>query len=87
MICGACGGAIAKVSGKSGGYYGCLGATKSKCENRLLVRRALAERISRSRQRPSGSRKQSSKVRSGGSPISLSSSEKGGGARRWPTPS
>ncbi len=45
MACGACGGAIAKVSGKSGGYYGCLGATKSKCENRLLVRRALAERI------------------------------------------
>ena len=45
MVCGTCRGAIAKVSGKSGGYYGCLGATRSKCENRLLVRRALAERI------------------------------------------
>ncbi len=45
MVCGVCGGAIAKVSGKGGGYYGCLGATKRKCENRLLVRRTLAERI------------------------------------------
>lgn len=45
MVCGACGSAIAKVSGKGGGYYGCLGAAKGSCENRLLVRRTLAERI------------------------------------------
>ena len=34
-----------RSSGKSGGYYGCLGGTKGSCENRLLVRRSLAERI------------------------------------------
>lgn len=45
MVCGACGAAIVQVSGKGGGYYGCLGATKGACENRLLVRRTLAERI------------------------------------------
>jgi len=45
MICGSCQGAVARVSGKSGGYYGCLGAARMKCDNRLLVRRALAERI------------------------------------------
>ena len=33
------------MTGKSGGYYGCIGATRRKCENRLLVRRTLAERI------------------------------------------
>lgn len=45
LICGVRGGAIARVTGKSGGYYGCIGATRRKCENRLLVRRTLAERI------------------------------------------
>ena len=45
MICGACGAAIAQVSGKSGGYYGCLAASKGACENRLLVRRTLCERL------------------------------------------
>ncbi len=45
LICGICGGAVARVTGKSGGYYGCVGATRRKCENRLLVRRTLAERI------------------------------------------
>ncbi len=45
MSCGACGAAIAKVSGKSGGYYGCLGAARGSCANRLLVRRTLAERL------------------------------------------
>jgi len=38
MTCGACGAAIAQVSGKSGGYYGCLGAAKGACENKMLVR-------------------------------------------------
>ena len=45
MICGCCGATIAKVSGKSGGYYGCLGTKKGACGNRLLVRRILVERI------------------------------------------
>jgi len=45
MECGLCGAAIAKVSGKSGGYYGCLGAAKGTCTNRQLVRRAVAERV------------------------------------------
>ena len=45
MICDRCGKAIAQVSGKSGGYYGCLSAAKSGCDNRLLVRRTLAERL------------------------------------------
>jgi hypothetical protein len=46
MVCGCCGGTIAQVSGKSGGYYGCLGATKGACENKTLVRRTLAEKVS-----------------------------------------
>ena len=45
MSCSSCGATIAKVSGKNGGYYGCLGAKKGACDNRLLVRRALVERI------------------------------------------
>ncbi len=45
MVCNRCGKAIAQVSGKSGGYYGCLSAAKSGCDNRLLVRRTLAERV------------------------------------------
>ena len=36
---------MAQVSGKAGGYYGCLAATKGACDNRLLVRRKLAEKI------------------------------------------
>ncbi len=45
MCCAACGATIAKVSGKSGGYYGCLGARKGACENHLMVRRTLVERV------------------------------------------
>ena len=45
MTCGECGAAIAQVSGKSGGYYGCLGAAKGACENKMLVRRTLVEKI------------------------------------------
>jgi hypothetical protein len=45
MKCGACGSTIAQVSGKSGGYYGCLSASKNACGNRLLVRRSLAEKV------------------------------------------
>ena len=45
MVCGKCGATIAQVSGKGGGYYGCLGATKGACDNKLLVRRHLVEKI------------------------------------------
>ena len=45
MVCASCGSAMAKVSGKGGGYYGCLGAAKDACENRVLVRRSLVERV------------------------------------------
>ena len=45
MVCGKCGAAIAEVSGKGGGYYGCLGAAKGACDNKMLVRRKLAEKI------------------------------------------
>jgi hypothetical protein len=45
MVCGSCGATIAQVSGKSGGYYGCLAATKGACDNETLVRRTLAEKI------------------------------------------
>jgi len=45
MVCGKCGAAIAEVSGKGGGYYGCLGAAKGACDNKMLVRRKLTERI------------------------------------------
>lgn len=44
MKCGACGAALAQVSGKAGGYYGCLGAAKGACDNKMLVRRRLAEK-------------------------------------------
>ncbi len=36
---------IAQVSGKSGGYYGCLAGTKGACDNKALVRRTLAEKM------------------------------------------
>ncbi len=45
MVCGECGAAIAQVSGKGGGYYGCLGAAKGACGNKVLVRRKLAEKV------------------------------------------
>lgn len=45
MVCGSCGATIAQGSGKNGGYYGCLGATKGACDNKTLVRRTLAERV------------------------------------------
>lgn len=45
MFCGTCGHSIGQVSGKGGGYYGCISAAKRACENRVLVRRSLVERI------------------------------------------
>jgi hypothetical protein len=35
---------MGQVSGKGGGYYGCLGGAKRACTNKLLVPRRLAER-------------------------------------------
>ncbi len=45
MVCGSCGATVAQVSGKSGGYYGCLAATKGACDSKTLVRRTLAEKV------------------------------------------
>jgi hypothetical protein len=45
MVCGCCGAAIAQVSGKNGGYHGCIAATKGACDNGTLVRRTLAEKV------------------------------------------
>jgi len=45
MVCGVCGGAIGKRSGKGGGYYGCINAGKGACDNKLIVRRTLTERV------------------------------------------
>ena len=45
MNCGVCGASIALVSGKGAGYYGCLGAVKGACDNKVLVPRRLAEDI------------------------------------------
>ncbi len=45
MVCGSCGGTIGLVSGKCSGYYGCLRAARGGCENKLRVRRKLAETI------------------------------------------
>ena len=44
LRCGSCGKAMGQVSGKGGGYYGCLSASKEACTNKLLVRRRLVER-------------------------------------------
>ncbi len=45
MACGVCGGAIGKRSGKAGGYYGCINAGKGACDNKMIVRRTIVERI------------------------------------------
>ncbi|HVW30431.1 MAG TPA: recombinase family protein [Polyangiaceae bacterium] len=43
LKCGACGGAIALVSGKGSGYYGCLNASRHSCENKVLIARKRIE--------------------------------------------
>ena len=45
MECGRCGATIAQVSGRSGGYYGCLGAAKGACDIKILVPRKRVEKI------------------------------------------
>ena len=47
LKCGSCGGAIALVSVKGSGYYGCLNASRRSCENKVLIsRKRLEERRS-----------------------------------------
>lgn len=43
LKCGTCGGAIALVSGKGSGYYGCLNASRRSCENKVLIARKRLE--------------------------------------------
>ena len=43
MSCADCGSTIGQVSGKGGGYFGCLGAKRGTCNNKVLVRRKLVE--------------------------------------------
>ena len=43
LKCGSCGGAIALVSGKGSGYYGCLNAPRGSCENKGLIARKRIE--------------------------------------------
>src|SRR5688572_15203663 len=43
LRCGACGGAIALVSGKGSGYYGCLNASRRSCDNKVLIARKRIE--------------------------------------------
>lgn len=43
LKCGSCGGAIALVSGKGSGYYGCLNASRRSCENKTLIARKRIE--------------------------------------------
>ena len=45
MTCRTCGGSISQVSGKSGGYYGCANARKKSCDNKVIVRRSLVEKV------------------------------------------
>lgn len=44
LRCAICSGAMGQVSGKGAGYYGCLGAAKGACANKLLAPRRLVER-------------------------------------------
>ena len=43
LKCGSCGGAIALVSGKGSGYYGCLNAPRKACDNKVLISRKRLE--------------------------------------------
>ena len=45
MTCDACGSTISQMSGKSGGYYDCPNARKNSCDNKIIVRRKLVEKV------------------------------------------
>ena len=44
LRCGECGGSMSLVSGKSGGYYGCLNAVRHTCTNSMLIARKKLEK-------------------------------------------
>jgi site-specific DNA recombinase len=43
LQCSKCGGQIGMVSGKGGGYYGCMNARRGSCDNTVKVRRKVIE--------------------------------------------
>ena len=43
VFCKYCDGAMSLVSGKNGGYFGCLAASKKACSNHKLVQRSIVE--------------------------------------------
>ncbi len=45
MTCKICGSTIGKVSGRHGGYLGCVGAKRGTCDNKVKVRRTILEKI------------------------------------------
>ncbi|GAM10053.1 recombinase [Geobacter sp. OR-1] len=45
MVCDVCGNTIGKVTGKGGGYYGCMKAVRGGCTNKLMVRKSIVEPI------------------------------------------
>lgn len=65
LKCGECGGAMALVSGKGSGYYGCLNASRKSCQNRVLIARKRLEDklVSALKRRSSGRRSSSSSTR------------------------
>ena len=44
LKCGTCEGAIALVSGKGSGYYGCTNASRKSCDNKVLISRKRLEK-------------------------------------------
>ena len=44
LKCGSCDGAIALVSGKGSGYYGCTNASRRSCDNKVLISRKRLEK-------------------------------------------
>ncbi len=45
MTCASCESTIGQISGKGGGYFGCLGAKRGICDNKVIVRRKLTENL------------------------------------------
>ena len=45
MVCGHCGCSVSLISGRHGGYYGCSKAVRRACDNRVRVRRQVAENV------------------------------------------
>ena len=45
LTCASCGTAISQVSGKGGGYFGCRGARRGTCPNKIIIRRKIVEKV------------------------------------------